>query len=354
MRSTIRTHKCLLSGAIVAAIVTFLYFSMATLDTKCAPYTPESGTRTVLYWTKIWGRDAVSLLGPGGRETHRCSPHCVITTNRCLQSVADSVVFHFSDISLFDNLAVKGNKQRWIYSIHESPENTRFLPSLFLQQMNGKIDSVMSYRSDSQIHVPYAEVIKRNVEREWIPISLKPKKIAWFVSNCKTASRREDLVAELSKYIDIDIFGACGDMSCPRGNDSCNLMLDESYSFYLSLENSLCKDYVTEKLFRTLKYNVIPVVLGPSDNFSILPNGSFIDAGKFKSVSSLAAYLKQVASDEKLFNSFLEWKSKYDVQLLEYMGVLCAPCKEQGIRKRPDSWTAWWFNDAQCYSWTHS
>lgn len=351
MRSTLRTHKCLLSGAIVAAILTFFYFNMTTFDSKCDPVIPDSLTRIVLYWTSVWGRDAVSLLG--SRDIHRCSSQCMVTTNRCYQKIAKSVVFHFSDISLFD-VPSKGEKQAWIYYTSESPANTHLVPSLFLRLMNDKIDGVMSYRSDSQFPVPYAKVNKKSIEREWIPVPVKPKKVAWFVSNCKTASRREDFVAEMSKYIHVDIFGACGDMSCPRGNDTCNRMLEENYSFYLSLENSLCKDYVTEKLYRTLSYNVIPIVLGPSDNYSILPNGSFIDAGKFKSMAFLALYLKKVASNETLFNSFLQWKSKYEVQMLSYEDALCAPCRGDRGPERPESWSAWWFEDAQCYSWTQS
>lgn len=36
----------------------------------------------------------------------------------------------------------------------------------------------------------------------------KTKKVAWFVSNCGTLNKREDYVKELSKYIDVDIYGS--------------------------------------------------------------------------------------------------------------------------------------------------
>lgn len=39
----------------------------------------------------------------------------------------------------------------------------------------------------------------------------KKKLAAWFVSNCRTASRREDFVSELEKYVPIDIYGGCGE-----------------------------------------------------------------------------------------------------------------------------------------------
>ena len=36
----------------------------------------------------------------------------------------------------------------------------------------------------------------------------------------------------------------------------------KSYKFYLAFENSWCNDYVTEKLWRTLKTDTVPIVLG--------------------------------------------------------------------------------------------
>ena len=34
--------------------------------------------------------------------------------------------------------------------------------------------------------------------------------------------------------------------------------VEASYKYYLAFENSVCQDYVTEKFFRTMKYNLIP------------------------------------------------------------------------------------------------
>lgn len=34
------------------------------------------------------------------------------------------------------------------------------------------------------------------------------------------------------------------------------------YKFYLAMENALCKDYITEKVFKVLSHNIIPVARG--------------------------------------------------------------------------------------------
>jgi len=82
--------------------------------------------------------------------------------------------------------------------------------------------------------------------------------VAWFVSHCVTPNRREDYVKELSKYIPVDIYGKCGNLTCSNRNH-CKEMIRRDYKFYIAFENSLCTDYVTEKLAIALIYDAVPV-----------------------------------------------------------------------------------------------
>ena len=36
------------------------------------------------------------------------------------------------------------------------------------------------------------------------------------VSNCNTHSRREAYVAEMRKYVDVDVYGRCGQLNCTK------------------------------------------------------------------------------------------------------------------------------------------
>lgn len=60
-------------------------------------------------------------------------------------------------------------------------------------------------------------------------------------------------------------------------------MLERDYKFYLAFENSVCVDYVTEKFWNALAFNVLPVVLGGADYQHMVPNTSYIDVRNFKS-----------------------------------------------------------------------
>ncbi|CAF1497722.1 unnamed protein product, partial [Didymodactylos carnosus] len=91
------------------------------------------------------------------------------------------------------------------------------------------------------------------------------------VSHCKTAGKREDYVAELKAFIDVDIYGRCGLYQCAKNDMNCWKILEQNYKFYLSFENSICSHYVTEKLFAILDYDLIPVVFGGANYSSIMP-----------------------------------------------------------------------------------
>jgi len=53
--------------------------------------------------------------------------------------------------------------------------------------------------------------------------------------------------------------------------------------YYCSFENSICDDYVTEKFFKVLGYNIVPIVLGGANYYKIAPNKSYINVRDFES-----------------------------------------------------------------------
>ena len=110
----------------------------------------------------------------------------------------------------------------------------------------------------------------------------------------------------MSKYIDIDIYGKCGKHICDDNKD-CKKQLSDSYKLCLAFENSLCKEYTTEKLFFLFQedFNIISVVRGAPDTFDIVPSNTYISTSDFNTPKSLALYLSKVASNETLYLSFL-------------------------------------------------
>ena len=71
------------------------------------------------------------------------------------------------------------------------------------------------------------------------------------------------------------------------------------------------QDYVTEKFFNILPYNVIPVVFNGANMSAIAPPHSYINAEDFSSVDQLAEYLQLVAGNDSLFASYFWWRDYY-------------------------------------------
>jgi alpha-1,3-fucosyltransferase len=270
--------------------------------------------------------------------------------DRGLLNESDAIIFHARDMKENDLPQPEWRlpHQNFVFFFHESPAHTD-LNMLKLPVFRNYFNRTMTYRRDSDVvdlH-PYGRIKcidpspscfdfpKLNgppVEEIYsVPLSmdlkLKNKTVAWLVSNCRTDSQRESLVRNLSLFIPVDIYGFCGNGShhCPSGAE-CDRFLGQNYRFYLSFENSLCPDYITEKLYRPMAHDSVPVVYGGSDYSSYLPAGSYVNAMDFDSPQSLAEHLKKRMSDDELYLKHFRWRKKYVVDPAPVDGM-CQLCR---------------------------
>ena len=289
----------------------------------------------------------------------------------------DAVLFHIRDTKRgqipLPNQEKRKSNQLYVMFTLESPQNDVFPYENFRDFFNAS----MTYRRDSTFHEPYGWVAPNNwtwhypassdpgIDWSKYPISLnqsnldqfkqQKKSVAWLVSNCHTHSNRESYVAELSKYIDVDIYGASGIKKCPD-NSKCNQYINDNYMFYLSFENSICKDYVTEKLWNHLGSDIVPIVLGGSDYEKIVPPYSVIDAMKYPNAQDLARYLKYLIQNPTAYHEYFYWKPYFNVYggASNFNRVFCQLCEalnEQPIRKRIiQDINDWWRNQGNCQS----
>ncbi|OWF49144.1 Glycoprotein 3-alpha-L-fucosyltransferase A [Mizuhopecten yessoensis] len=112
------------------------------------------------------------------------------------------------------------------------------------------------------------------------------------ISDCTDDAGRYRYLNELGKHVTIDYFGNCGNLYCPLGPTAeCN---SPAYKFRTAFENSNCKDYVTEKFWKSLEQNVIPIVNWKSDQVIKVPENSYINMYDFQSAKELGAYLNRL------------------------------------------------------------
>lgn len=115
--------------------------------------------------------------------------------------------------------------------------------------------------------------------------------------------------------IKIDSYGSC----LNNRNGYVERMADnvdayKKYKFVLAIENSNCKDYVTEKLVKAVESGSIPIIAGRDgrpDYRRFMPDHSYINIYDYKTLKDLANDLKRIGSNKTLYESYL-WYKKHE------------------------------------------
>ncbi|CAF0828950.1 unnamed protein product [Rotaria sp. Silwood1] len=146
-----------------------------------------------------------------------------------------------------------------------------------------------------------------------VPFSKKTTSapIIWIISNCNAYNGRQSLVRQLMSYIHIDSLGGClnnAKSAQAQARAQSNSELYASYKFVISIENSNCEDYVTEKLIDGLSSTAVPIVAsrdGKPDYTRFAPKNSYINVYDYKTVKELADYLNYLSNNETAYNEYL-------------------------------------------------
>lgn len=81
------------------------------------------------------------------------------------------------------------------------------------------------------------------------------------------------------------------------------------YKFVLAIENSVCDDYITEKLWRPLIAGVVPIYYGSPSVQDWLPNNnSAILIKEHYDIKKLGELINKINKNDTLYESFLQHK----------------------------------------------
>ncbi len=289
-----------------------------------------STTKTILLWNAP--QRIETLIFGSGRDTfqkHGCPvTDCEIFNSqhqypeKPLDSY-DAIIFNFNDeyiLNRWPKFERKAN-QRFVFLTQEAPPS---LEDYNIKHLKDYFNWTMSYRRDSDVPLLYGRVVPKSViSKPTRPVN-KRQLLTAMISHCDTHGRREEYVRELKEYLKLDVYGNCDSLNaksmriCNRDEvvssaPECYRRLETKYKFYLSFENAICPDYVTEKFFNILQSDMIPIVYGGADYSSIAPQKSYIDARNF-TPKELAAYLLKLDSNDTLYNEFFKWKEIYTAE----------------------------------------
>ncbi|KAJ8302749.1 hypothetical protein KUTeg_019145 [Tegillarca granosa] len=244
----------------------------------------------------------------------------------------------------------KKKEQIWIFFNLESPIT---YPNGFKQWEN-LINWTMTYRLDSDIWTSDHEIVLN--ENSGYNPNNKSKPVSWLVSHCNVQSRRDEFTKILKKHIKVDNFGNCGTMkvNCKGyANNDCWRGFLKRYFFYLSLENSFCRDYITEKAFNPLNNSIVPVVRGGAFYNKYLPLQSYINTANFETIKSLSDYLTNLIENEALFRNYFTWRKHYNAILYSRIArSFCELCRrlhfKDKYKRYYESLYDWWVTGAHC------
>ena len=281
---------------------------------------------------------------------------CELTYNTQDIKASDAVLFHARDLPHAQVLRkIRDNPdQIWIWVMNESPMFTY----LNLSSYNGIFNWTATYRTDSEIFLPYYGIQQLQENDPIIATEnfaqSKDKKILYITSHCDDT--RLNFVRNLKKYIAVDVYGACAKFvqtevkDCQINSKSCE-ELKGQYKFVLAIENSFCIDYVTEKYYQNgLLGGILPIVAGGANysNPKIAISKSFINIRDYKNITELVSYLNYLDKNDESYNTYFQWKRFYKVEL---QMALCKVCKAlwEGRPKRTTDLEEFWSIKNSCY-----
>ncbi|XP_075042190.1 alpha-(1,3)-fucosyltransferase 7 [Mixophyes fleayi] len=315
------THKLRHRSALVFALMTLVWNIRFVLFIGSEESLASATNLTVLIWHWPF-RKPMDLSGDVCSDLYNIK-NCKLTDDRSFYPQSDVVVFHHKELGKSGNEMPdqpRLPKQMWVWATLESPTNTRGL-----EKWNNVFNWTLTYREDSDIFVPYGEMVPNLVMK--FNQSAKTGLVAWVVSNYHHSQERASFFKDLSTYLKVDVYGKANKKPlCP----SCLIPTMSCYFFYLALENSVHQDYITEKLWQnSFLAGTVPVVLGPPRQSyeKFIPPDSFIHVSDFPSPKHLADFLVSVTPQR--YREFFRWREAYGVKVYtDWRERFCTICSK--------------------------
>lgn len=145
--------------------------------------------------------------------------------------------------------------------------------------------------------------------------------IIYLQSDCNSTTERDEYVKKLMEFISVDSYGLClKNKELPlkfkvnflnRLADGEILKFVARYKFVIAIENGVCDDYITEKLWRAILVGSVPIYFGSPTVRDWLPNDkSAILLEDYPTPELLSEHLNKLMLNDNLYEEYLEHKTK--------------------------------------------
>lgn len=315
---------------LAGATVLFLMYYESSPSPECQPTPAHKPVVLLWFWPEnkqFDFEDCEKLFG-----IHSCH----LTDDRSVYPRAHGVlIFHRAIRDDLSHLPTspRARFQRWIWFNMDSPTNTRRIAGI-----QGLFNLTLSYRRDADIHVRWQLTPKKNTYEDFV-LPKKERLLCWIVDSDDwhtKSGKRYSYYRELVKHIKVDVFKtSSADFS--RGENYFGTI--SSCKFYLSFENSIHRDYITETFNGPLAAGTVPIALGPprSNYEDFVPGSSFIHVNDFPDAATLAGLLMRLDKDNEAYMRYFNWRRSYTARRHlteknhEFAHAICRACHHVGI-----------------------
>ena len=245
---------------------------------------------------------------------------CKVTSNKSVYESSDAVVFYTQGDDFKSSIKELASLRRpvsqsWVMFATESPMNV-FSDNLKFLDICGPVNITVTYMQNSDVQSAYYSMVPGvyhggfNATRNYL--EERTRMAAILISNCRVPQRME-WINKIRQYIDVQVYGDCG-TECSKSDIQACMAELKKYKFYLSFENSYCRDYISEKIIsNAFENDIVPVVIADVNftDTSVIPPRSAINALDFPSVKELTDHMKKVGNNSALYNTYFKWHSNY-------------------------------------------
>ncbi|GFR51153.1 hypothetical protein Agub_g13508 [Astrephomene gubernaculifera] len=283
----------------------------ADLEDERYPFRPIEDVKISVQTGHFFGGDFEGL-----------EPNCTIgkTVINCRYGssvdphTADALWYHIPSMGGASSVQKYHPKQ---LTIAMSMESSEYYPALDNKDFMRVFDIETTYRSCSQVPIFYFDYNPNQLSKIMKPAKpFEEKKTAlvYVNSNCGAKSGRSDIMRQVlglnHPTIPTHSYGNC-DRNMEVNGHFDKVELISGYKFCVAMENSITKDYITEKLWQALEAGCVPVYMGPHNIAEFLPDPeAIIDYNKLGSPEALMKELERLASDKAAYEAKLSWKSR--------------------------------------------
>ena len=209
------------------------------------------------------------------------------------------------------NLRIDGTDWSFVRSM-EGPQHYKKLAIDPQAHLRNQFYMTTSFKSE--VPVQYFSWDEYKIQRQpAVNYTHAIRGASFLAKNCNSKNKRESVVQALQKStFRVDSLSKClHNANPPPGavlKDKVDVM--RRYLFHLAFENQSTEDHMTEKLWGALESGTLPIYLGAPNVKEHAPPHSIIHVDDFNTTAELVEYLNEVASNQTLYESYHEWRTK--------------------------------------------